>query len=310
MCYAPGLSPAIGDPVPIDLWRFFTLVTHTDGGGALALNPPGGVYRNDTTVEVVATPDTGWSLLKWTGDAVGSNRVVTVPMDRPRTVSAVFGTAISTSVVGNGSIRFNPAMPMFPYGSIVQAIAVPQPGSYFALWGGSVTGNRNPLALTITNATPTVSALFSSLPAGRFALTIIPKGKGSVGVTPLANAFTSGQVVTVTATADPGSRFVIWSGDAAGTQNPLALLMDADKVITANFMVGEYPVLLSAPQALDQSRFRFVVLGEPGIDVTIEVSTNLMDWTILRVLANPAGSVQFTDTHVTNLYRAFYRAVP
>ncbi len=44
-----------------------------------------------------------------------------------------------------------------------------------------------------------------------------------------------GSTVTVTAAPDPGYLFTGWSGDASGTTNPLAVLMDADKTITANF---------------------------------------------------------------------------
>jgi uncharacterized repeat protein (TIGR02543 family) len=37
------------------------------------------------------------------------------------------------------------------------------------------------------------------------------------------------------ATANPGYLFASWTGDATGTDNPLSVLMDADKTITANF---------------------------------------------------------------------------
>jgi uncharacterized repeat protein (TIGR02543 family) len=40
---------------------------------------------------------------------------------------------------------------------------------------------------------------------------------------------------TLTATPSPGYLFASWTGDATGTDNPLSVLMDADKAITASF---------------------------------------------------------------------------
>jgi uncharacterized repeat protein (TIGR02543 family) len=44
-----------------------------------------------------------------------------------------------------------------------------------------------------------------------------------------------GGTATCTATPDPGYLFTGWTGDATGTANPLAVLMDADKTIGATF---------------------------------------------------------------------------
>jgi uncharacterized repeat protein (TIGR02543 family) len=42
-------------------------------------------------------------------------------------------------------------------------------------------------------------------------------------------------IVTLTATPDLGYLFTGWAGDATGTANPLAVVMDADKNVTATF---------------------------------------------------------------------------
>ena len=56
-----------------------------------------------------------------------------------------------------------------------------------------------------------------------------------------AGDYTPGSTATLTATAEPGYAFTAWSGDASGTANPLSLVMDNSKTVTANF----------APDALD-----------------------------------------------------------
>ena len=63
---------------------------------------------------------------------------------------------------------------------MVQLYAVPQSGTYFALWGNAGSGSSNPLNFVLTNANPTVSSLFASLGAGEFALTVIPNGFGQI----------------------------------------------------------------------------------------------------------------------------------
>jgi uncharacterized repeat protein (TIGR02543 family) len=48
--------------------------------------------------------------------------------------------------------------------------------------------------------------------------------------------YTPDSIATLTATAAPGYGFTGWSGDASGTANPLNLVMDGPKSVTANFV--------------------------------------------------------------------------
>jgi uncharacterized repeat protein (TIGR02543 family) len=48
--------------------------------------------------------------------------------------------------------------------------------------------------------------------------------------------FINGTSTSVTATADAGYTFVGWTGSASGTENPLTIVMDADKTIGADFI--------------------------------------------------------------------------
>ncbi len=62
-------------------------------------------------------------------------------------------------------------------------------------------------------------------------------GEGTVTADPAQASYTAGQVVTLTATADPNHTFTGWSGAVTGTTNPITLTMDSDKVVTATFPV-------------------------------------------------------------------------
>jgi uncharacterized repeat protein (TIGR02543 family) len=57
----------------------------------------------------------------------------------------------------------------------------------------------------------------------------------SPGTVTGAGSYLIHATATLTATPAPGYVFGAWTGDAAGTANPLAVLMDANKTITANF---------------------------------------------------------------------------
>ena len=118
----------------------------------------------------------------------------------------MFGTTLTTTAAGGGSVVANPSSAVYPYGAIVQLSGIPDPGNYFGLWGNAASGNANPLQFQVTNANLTVSSLFGALSSGQVALTIVPIGNGHITASPSANAYQSGQPVTVTATASFGGR--------------------------------------------------------------------------------------------------------
>ena len=68
-----------------------------------------------------------------------------------------------------------------------------------------------------------------------FALTVEIVGSGVVAKNPEELKYPLGEVVNLTATANPGWTFSSWGGDASGTINPLPVTMSRHKSITANF---------------------------------------------------------------------------
>ncbi|MEO0225270.1 MAG: cellulase family glycosylhydrolase, partial [candidate division WOR-3 bacterium] len=62
-----------------------------------------------------------------------------------------------------------------------------------------------------------------------------PTGSGSVTLNPSGGSYTAGTQVTLTAQPNSGYIFSNWSGDLTGTQNPATIIMDSNKVVTANF---------------------------------------------------------------------------
>jgi hypothetical protein len=299
----------VGDPLTIVILP--TLTGLTDGGGTIDITPPTGDYLSNSLAVVTATPAPGWNFLQWLGDAYGTNPVVTVSMTRNKTVRAMFGTAINITVVGGGAVMTSPSSPLYPYGSQFQLTGVPATGNYLALWANAGGGQTlNPLFFTVTNANPTITAVFASLGGAQTnALTVIPTGRGAVTLSPSGNRYPHNASVLLQATPDPGQQFLGWSGAASGSQNPLTVTMNSNKVITASF--SKRPSLFGEASltSLIQDGFRLTLTGESGTNYTILGSTNLTDWTPLGTLTNTYGTVQLTDPAATNLAQRFYRAL-
>jgi hypothetical protein len=297
-----------GDPVSIVILP--TLAGLTDGGGSVAIEPPAGAYFSNSLAVVTATPTPGWIFLQWLSDAAGTSPVVNLSMTRSETALAVFGTVLNTTVVGGGSIVVSPVSPWYPYGSAVRLTAVPVTGNYFVFWANAAAGQtNNPLTFTITNASPTVTAVFASLGGTKTnALTVIPNGQGHVTLTPPGNRFPLNTNVVLQAAPDAGQEFLGWSGAASGSENPLVVTMTSNKIITASFTKRSWLHGEGNPDLLRQDGFRLTLTGEFGAAYHIFGSTDWSGWTLLGTVTNDWGTVQFTDGAGKYLPQRFYRA--
>lgn len=73
-------------------------------------------------------------------------------------------------------------------------------------------------------------------PGQTYTLSTSANGSGSVSVSPNNSTYQSGTQVTLTATANSGYIFTGWSGSLTGSVNPVTVIMNANKTITANFI--------------------------------------------------------------------------
>jgi hypothetical protein len=307
---ADFLSSEEADAVTATVPPQLTLAAGTAGGGSVALYPPGGTYAEGTAVLASASPAPGWAFISWLGDAAGGSTNTIITMNGNKTVQAVFGTTLSTTVAGQGGILLDPPGGLYPYGAVVRLTGVPETGNYFGAWGDAGTGSSNPLHFTVTNATPTVSSIFAALQAGQSALTVEINGPGQVTADPPANVYAASASVTLTAVPDAGHSFLSWSGDAYGNQNPLTLSMAQSRVVTASFL--SRPVLqVGRPgEGMTSNGFSFTILSDPQLAWQVMVSTNLSDWTSLGTVTNVSGQMLFTDPAGKSARGRFYQARP
>jgi uncharacterized repeat protein (TIGR02543 family) len=136
---------------------------------------------------------------------------------------------------GSGSITANPASPkgLYNFGDTVQLTAVPLGCSDFQGWSGDASGSLNPVSV-VMDTDKTVTADFSTKKVGLTTAVNDPQG----GTVTSGGSYDCGSAVQVTATASRGYSFAGWSGDASGAANPLTVVMDKEKSVTANFSPG------------------------------------------------------------------------
>ena len=317
--YVVGTTDVAGQPrivagtVDVGAYEYqgpYTLLALTDGGGTVAIAPPAGDDFSNLLEVVTATPAPGWTLLQWLGDAAGTNTVLNLSMTRSKTVEAVFGTTLNTTVVGSGGIVTNPVSPWYPYGTQLRLTGVATTGNYLDSWANAAAGQtNNPLTFTVTKANPTVTAVFASLGGTKTnALTVIPNGQGHVTLTPPGNRFPLNTNVVLQAAPDAGQEFLGWSGAASGSENPLVVTMTSNKIITASFTKRSWLHGEGNPDLLRQDGFRLTLTGEFGAAYHIFGSTDWSGWTLLGTVTNDWGTVQFTDGAGKYLPQRFYRA--
>ena len=298
---------------PVTVLLSYPVTVSTPGGGSVAVDgqpgSPATNYLTGTVVTLTATASNGWSFVRWQGDASGTNNPLAVTMDQTRNIQAIFGTVVTTTTLG-GSVVLNQANPV-PYGAVLTVSAVPNSGYYFLTWGGAASGNVSPTTITVTNSTPNVSALFGTLPAGKYSLSVVVNGSGSVTNYPQRSYYSPGDGVILTAMTNGGAYFLGWSQDASDTNNPLGVVMSTNKVVQANF--GVLPTVSISPPNLtvlagSNAVFTATAYGTPPLtyqwqknQANIVAATNVLltltncqpasAGAYFAVVSNPAGSI-------------------
>jgi len=98
-----------------------------------------------------------------------------------------------------------------------------------------LSGTGHP-AILVMDADKVVSATFSDPAAMSYNLTVTPVGSGAVLLDPSGGGpYPEGTTVQLSAVANTGWRFVDWSGDLSGTENPVEIIVTDDFDIIATF---------------------------------------------------------------------------
>ena len=178
----------------------YSLIVNVENG-SVATNPDQASYSHGTSVELTATPATGYHFVDWSGDLAGTENPDTITMDANKIVTANFTINTYTLTVNaeNGSVTRNPEQASYNHGTSVELTAIPTAGYHFVNWfDGEVNNNDNPVTVTM-NANQTITAHFA---INIYTLNVTERENGSI--TPGTTTVEHGSAQSFTISANTG----------------------------------------------------------------------------------------------------------
>ncbi|MBI4331345.1 MAG: hypothetical protein HY673_08700 [Chloroflexi bacterium] len=156
----------------------------------------------------------------------------------PPPAPTTFTLTLKLSNPDFGTVTIDPKAPDNRYetGTTISLYALAGAGSKFNGWTGDASGTSNSVFVTM-DGNKTVQADFAKL---SFPVTVNPPTGGTIALTPDWKSFDHGSKVTARAVPGTGFSFKSWTGDAAGTENPVIITVDREKRIGAEFVKAEY----------------------------------------------------------------------
>jgi hypothetical protein len=221
-----------------------TAIANPIAGGNIT--PSGGSYSKGVPVNVTATANSGYRFDHWEGGASGNSPTALINMDNAKNLTAYFAKTYSLSATPSPSTGGNvsPSSGNFDAGKQIILIATVAQYYKFNGWAGDASGSSDHLTVTM-DSNKSISASFVRMTVN---LQTQADASGGGSVSPNSGTFDAGTQKTITANPATGYRFDHWGGDASGTVNPLNVLMDSNKNISAFFIkvnklsVSESPV--------------------------------------------------------------------
>src|SRR5690606_10803980 len=244
----------------------------TAQNGTVSKTPNQATYASGAQVVLTPTPTTGYRFSGWSGDASGTANPLTVTMNGNKNITANFtqipaNTFTLNVIAQNGTVSKTPNQASYNSGTVVVLNATPAAGYQFTGWSGDATGSTNPLSVTM-NSNKNITANFTQIQANTYTLNVIAQN-GTVSKNPNQDNYNSGSTVMLTATANAGYQFSGWSGDATGSNNPLTVIMNSNKNITANFtQITNAGQICPNPAVNLGAAGNYAILAKSGISTT------------------------------------------
>ncbi|MBN1281145.1 MAG: hypothetical protein JXA00_05805 [Candidatus Thermoplasmatota archaeon] len=222
----------------------YTLTVNVDGNGTAYKIPDYTYYIYGEIVQTIVLPDLGWSFSHWTGDVPSGHEydvLLTLTMNSNKELTGHLTQdhyTLTVTTVGSGTVTKTPNQVNYVYGQEVTLTANAATGWHFDHWSGNITGTNNPTVI-IMDCNKAVTATFTQ---NQYTLTttVNPAGAGSITKNPNQATYTYGQIVQLTANANPGWTFSHWSGALSGSTNPASLTITGNMAVTAHYTQNQY----------------------------------------------------------------------
>jgi len=236
---------------------FYNLAIASTAGGSVTT--PGErtfTYVKGEMVNLVATPDTGYQFVNWTGDVdtiadvYAATTIITMNGDYAIMANfvAVYDLTISSTAGGSVTVP-GEGTSAYAEGTMVNLVAEAEEGYCFVNWTGDV-GTIADVYAASTNITMNGDYSITANFVAVYDLNISSTAGGSVTIPGEGTStYDEGTLVNLVAETEEGYEFVNWTGDVGTIADVYAastnITMNGDYSITANF-VAVYDLNISS----------------------------------------------------------------
>jgi len=198
--------------------------------------------------------------------------------------NTTYTLAVTVSPTSAGVVYLNPAGGVYTAGTQVELSAEANIGYKFSDWSGDLVSTQNPVSLIMDSNKVIVANFVEDLSSYTLTININPINCGTVIINPAGGVYTAGTQVELSAVGYGLYEFDSWSGDLTGNQNPITIVMDRNKTITANFVyrppstinvsVNKNPFYLSKDKEVV---FTYSILENNNNSNSIELNLRIYD---------------------------------
>ena len=188
----------------------------------------GGTFSKGASIQILATPNSGFHFVKWSDGNKDNPRTITVNRNIELTAEISDKYKISAKVKGEGWVSGTGS---FSYGQTITIKATADDNYHFTKWNdGDKSRTRT---ITVTEDLE-LTATFSP------DLFEISTQKTDGGKIKGADIYSYGEEVEIKAVPDEGYKFVSWSD--GNTDNPRTIIVKGDKTYSAEFAPAKFTI--------------------------------------------------------------------
>lgn len=273
----------------------YTLALSTTDGGVIDPEPGTYSYNENSLVNLVAIPFSGYIFKEWRlgGVTLSTNPNYTLVMTGNMSIEAIFevytpppaNNSLIITVIGEGSTSPAPGMSTYLQGITVSVTATPAPGYKFVAWreGVVVVSTLATFQVTMSRDVSLV-AVFETIPPIQRTLSLVVLGNGITS--PAGNTtYADGTTVNVSAIPDPGNQFIEWqeAGITVSTNPVYPVKMTANRSLVAIFQI-----IVNPPE---QNSLVITIVGRGSTSPAPGMSLHVEGASVVVKATPDAGSV-------------------
>jgi hypothetical protein len=255
-CDTPYLDNRVvpyADPPPPEVPSYVVNIDTVTGGSTKVL-PEKEVYASGDYIKIAATPNNGYSFVKWTGTVNSTENPYIFKAEKDEWIIPVFSKdaeppaeetfTVRVDSATGGSAEALPEKEAYASGEYIKITAIPNDGYSFARWTGTVNSTENPCIFKAEKnewIIPVFSKNAEPPAEETYAVNMDTITGGSAEVLPEKEVYASGEYIKITAIPNDGYSFTRWTGTVNSTENPYIFKAEKNEWIIPVFSKDAEP---------------------------------------------------------------------